>query len=120
MVGRTCLIKTEMLLLLRAGAGQEVVENVEIALARGDGGDSAALETMVEQLSTNEGRVKTGGCVVLEFEKETGFGSGGSGDGLCGGQSVENKGGVGQLVGQWRRCVGQQSRKNVRTQGRLA
>lgn len=83
-----------MLFLGRAGASEEVIKDVEAALSRGDRCYSAAFEAVIEELTTDEGGMKGGGCVILQFEEEAGFGCGWSCYGLGSGESVKYKGGV--------------------------
>ena len=51
---RRLVEQMEMLALLRGRAGDEIVEDVEVALARGHGGDPVALEVVVEGLDAAE------------------------------------------------------------------
>jgi hypothetical protein len=41
------IMEMEMLTLLRSGTGNQVVKDVKVAFARGDGGDTVALEVVV-------------------------------------------------------------------------
>lgn len=87
-------------LLGAAGAGEEVVEDVEVAFPCWDGSDAGALEAMVEQLSTDQAGGCGAGGLVLELEKEACFGGGGSSSCFGGGEGVEDVCGEGELLGE--------------------
>lgn len=77
--------------LSSAGTSQKIVENMERTFSRRDRCNTASLESMVEDFSTNEGRVDGGRSIVLQFEVKTGLGGSRSGDGLGSSEGVKHE-----------------------------
>lgn len=114
------VVKTKVGLFGMASTGEEVVEDVEVALAGRDSGDTAPLEAVGQELTTEQGGVGGDGGVVLQLVEETSLGRGRGGGRLGGGEGVEDVGSVGQLGGQGGGRLVEDGREEVRAKGRLA
>lgn len=114
------VIKSQMCLFGGTGTSEEVVERMEVALAGGNVCDAASLESVVEQLTTDEDGVGGGGGVVLELVEETRLGGGRCGGRLCSCEGVKDVGGQGKLVGERRRRLVEESSQEVGAEGGFA
>lgn len=67
--GAAIEVESQVLLLRGAGAGEQVVENVEVTLSRWYHCHSAAFQSVVQDFTTNECRVDGRGGVILKLEE---------------------------------------------------
>lgn len=87
------VFQAEMGLFGAAGAGEKVVEDMEVALAGGDIRNATPLESVVQELTTEQDGVGGGGGIILEFVKQARPGGSRRGSGLGGGQGIKDVGG---------------------------
>jgi hypothetical protein len=113
-------VEAQMGLFGGARAGQEVVEDVEVALARGDVCDPAPFQSVVQQLGADERGDCGGGRVVLELVEETRLGGRRGSSRLGGGKGVKDVGGERDLGGEGRRRAVEERRQEVGADGGLA
>ncbi len=113
-------VEAQMGLLGGTRAGEEVVEDVEVALARGDVCDPAPLQPVVQQLGADERGDRGGGRVVLQFVEQTRLGGRRGSSRLGGCEGVEDVGGERDLGGQGRRRAVEERGQEVGADGGLA
>lgn len=71
---------------------QQIVQNMETPLAGGHSCDAASLQTMIEDFAPNQSGVNGRRAVVLQFEKQSGFGGSRRSNRLGSRQGIKNKG----------------------------
>jgi hypothetical protein len=64
-------IESQVLFLGWRCAGQQIVENVVVPLSRGNSGNSAAFKSVIQDLATNQSRVKSSRGLILKLEEKT-------------------------------------------------
>lgn len=81
---------------------------MEAALASRHRRDTASLQSVVDDLTTNQGGVNGGRAVVLKLEEQTRLGGSRRGHRFGGCQGIEDKGSVRKFGGQRGRGKGQE------------
>jgi hypothetical protein len=113
-------IQSKMRLLGLTCTSEEIVKNVEVSLSCWNIGDTAALQTMVEKLTTDQDGVGSGRSIILQLVKQTGLGSRRRCSSLCSCETVKNIGSKRKLGREWCRGLVEESSKEVGSNGRLS
>lgn len=115
--GQTMEIEAQMVPFRGTGASQKIVQDVEVSFSWRDSCHSTPLKSVVEQLTADQGWLERSRRLILQFEEKTSFRCSRGSDGLCGGEGVEDKGGIRELVREGCRGVVEERRQKMGANG---